>query len=319
MALILQPFGKSYPVPMKTPLIHSNPPFRMTYRLLIFSLSLLLFVGGCKKSSNSSDGSTNNGQSSATGKKGADFSTNMAYGSWNGDVVNLKTFWYYTWGTLQPSPSPQNCEFVSMFWGASNVTDANISAVQQLKAQGKVKYVLGFNEPNRADQSNMTVSQALALWPKLESIGLPLGSPAADWPTRQWIYDFLDSTIAEKKRVDFICVHMYVGTDDNGFVQTLQDLYNKYHLPIWITEFATADWNAGTKAANIYTPEQVLAFMQRLLPKLEGLSYVQRYSWFSGDPTGANLWSSALIDAKGNLTALGSWYANYKPNTLIAK
>src|SRR5260221_270282 len=168
-------------------------------------------------------------------KKGADFSTNMSYGTWNGDIVALKAFWYYTWGTPIPSPSPQNCEFLSFWWGKTIETPGNISAVQQLKAQGKVKYILGFNEPNRSDQSNMTVTQALALWPQLENIGLPLGSPAADWPTRQWIYDFLDSCIAEKKRVDFICVHMYAGTDDNSFVATLQDLYNNYHLPVWIS------------------------------------------------------------------------------------
>src|ERR1700754_4208511 len=304
----------------------------MTRYHLLPALALLLSLSACKKDSNpspinggSKDSTTNTtfptgpASPSGSGKKGADFSTNMAYGTWNGDIVALKAFWYYTWGTLLPSPSPQNCEFVSMFWGASNVTPANISAVQQLKVQGKAKYVLGFNEPNRSDQSNMTVSQALALWPQLESIGLPLGSPAADWPTRQWIYDFLDSCIAEKKRVDFICVHMYVGTDDNGFVQTLQDLYNKYHLPVWITEFATADWNASTPSANAYPPDQVLAFMKRLLPKLEGLSFVQRYSWFSGDPKGPQLWSSALIDANGNLTTLGSYYASYQPNTAIAK
>jgi hypothetical protein len=297
----------------------------MTRYHLLPALVLLLSFSACKKDSNPSSAnggskdSTTNTTSPGSGKKGADFSTNMAYGTWNGDIVALKAFWYYTWGTPLPSPSPQNCEFVSMFWGAANVTTANIAAVKQLKAQGKAKYVLGFNEPNRSDQSNMTVSQALAFWPQLESIGLPLGSPAADWPTRQWIYDFLDSCIAEKKRVDFICVHMYVGTDDNGFVQTLQDLYNKYHLPIWITEFATADWNATTPSANAYPPDQVLAFMQRLLPKLEALSFVQRYSWFSGDPKGPQLWSSALIDASGNLTALGSWYAGYQPNTAIAK
>jgi hypothetical protein len=301
----------------------------MTRFHLIPALALLLSLSACKKDSNPSAGngelkdSTTNIPPPTTpagsGKKGADFSTNMAYGTWNGDIVALKAFWYYTWGTPMPSPSPQNCEFVSMFWGAGNVTAANISAVQQLKAQGKVKYVLGFNEPNRSDQSNMTVSRALALWPQLESIGLPLGSPAADWPTRQWIYDFLDSCIKEKKRVDFICVHMYAGTDDNSFVQTLQDLYNKYHLPIWITEFATADWNAATPAANAFTPDQVLAYMKRLLPRLESLSFVQRYSWFSGDPKSTALWSSALIDASGNLTALGSWYAGYQSNTVIAK
>ena len=304
----------------------------MSRSLFIPALTLLFSLGACKKESTTP---TNGGPKDSTtnisppggptvpmgcGKKGADFSTNMKFGTWNGDIVALKAFWYYTWGTPLPSPSPQNCEFVSMFWGAANVTSANITAVQTLKAQGKVKYVLGFNEPNRGDQAIMTVSQALQLWPQLESIGLPLGSPAADWPTQKWIYDFLDSCITEKKRVDFICVHMYPGgLDDNSFVQTLVDLHNKYNKDIWITEFAVADWSATKLSDNDFTPDQVLAFMKRLLPKLEELPYVKRYSWFSGDPTTAPLWSSALIDANGSLTALGTWYANYQPNTAIAK
>ena len=241
----------------------------------------------------------------------------MTYGTWNSDIVNLKAFWYYTWGTPQPSPSPQNCEFVSMFWGPSNVTTANIAAVQQLKAQGQVKYVLGFNEPDQSGQSNMTVSRALALWPQLESIGLPLGSPATSWPTIQWFTDFMDSAAAEHLRVDFICVHMYVGTDDVSFVQTLQQVYNQYHLPIWITEFATADWNATTTASNQYTAAEALGYMQRLLPQLDSLPYVKRYSWFSGDPANAALWPSALIGANGQLTTMGSWYANHQSNTAI--
>ncbi len=288
---------------------------------------LLLAVAGCKKGNdtpaNGSVPQTGNPDSTSTTlpatsfKKGADFSTNNSNGSWNSDIVELKAFWYYTWGTPMPSPSPQNCEFVSMFWGSGNVTDPYISTVEQLKAQNSVKYVLGFNEPDRSDQSNMTVSQALSLWPKLESIGLPLGSPAASWPTNQWIYDFLDSAIAENLRVDFICVHMYVGTDDNNFVQVLQQLHAKYNLPIWITEFATADWNASSPAANQYTPADVLGFMQRLLPKLDSLGYVQRYSWFSGDPSSSALWPSALVDVNGKLTALGTWYAGYQPNSAI--
>src|SRR5580692_7344269 len=139
--------------------------------------AVILLCGSCKKSATPTTTSDTTA-AAATGKKGADFSTNMTYGTWNDDIVNLKAFWYYTWGTPQPTPSPQNCEFVSMFWGQPNVTAANIAAVQELKTQGQIKYVLGFNEPDQSGQSNMTVSQALALWPKLESIGLPLGSPA---------------------------------------------------------------------------------------------------------------------------------------------
>jgi hypothetical protein len=256
----------------------------------------------------------------STGKKGADFNTGNKNGSWYGNIINLQSHWFYTWGPDIPFElAPQNCEFVPMFWGKATVSPANIAYVQQLRGQGKAKFVLGFNEPDLGDQSNMSVADALAAWPKLESINLPLGSPATAWPTRQWLYDFMDQAIAQNKRIDFICVHMYVGTDDDAFVQVLEDLHNKYKKPIWITEFATAANDATTKAQNPYTPEMVLAFMQRLLPKLEALDYVQRYSWFSGDPTSARLWSSALVDASGNLTALGKWYSAYKPNTAIKK
>ncbi|OQP48907.1 glycosyl hydrolase [Niastella populi] len=290
---------------------------------VIPALALIVSLGACSKDANSpTDGETKdstNNPPAAPGKKGADFSTNMQYGAWNDDIVALKAHWYYTWGNKLHDASPKNCEFVPMFWGQADVNTSNINAVKALKDQGKIKYVLGFNEPNRADQSNMTVSQALKLWPQLESIGVPLGSPAADWPTRQWFYDFMDSCKAQNKRVDFICVHMYANVDENVYLNTLKDIYNKYKLPIWITEFAPADWNAQTPAANPYKPDQVLAFMQRLLPKLEQLDYVKRYSWFSGDPKSAQMWSSALIDVNGNLTDLGKWYASYQPNTAIAK
>jgi hypothetical protein len=299
----------------------------MIRHLLSSALVLILLLGSCRKSSDpphtggGGDADTTGAapQTPAAGshKKGADFNVYTQLGSYESNVVNLKAFWYYTWGTLVPVPTPQNCEFVSMFWGSGNMTDANITAIQQAKAQGTVKYVLGFNEPDHKDQSNMTVSQALAYWPQLESLGLPLGSPATSDPTVQWFSDFMDSVIAEKRRVDFICVHMYAGTDENNFVQTLQTVYNKYHLPIWITEFATADWSATTPSANRYTAADALGFMQRLLPKLDGLSFVQRYSWFSGDPSDPALWPSALIGADGKLTPLGQWYSNYQPNTAI--
>jgi hypothetical protein len=296
----------------------------MTRQLISSLLVLTLLFGGCSRNSDASptggntDSTGNNSTNPATSsKKGADFNVYTQYGNFETNVVNLKAFWYYTWGTLVPVPTPQNCEFVSMFWGSGNMTASNITAVQQSKAQGSVKYILGFNEPDRADQANMTVSQALAYWPQLESLGLPLGSPAPSYPTVQWFTDFMDSVAVGKRRVDFICLHMYAGTDDNAFVQTLQAVYNKYHLPIWITEFATADWNAATPAANQYSPANALGFMQRLLPKLDSLPYVQRYSWFSGDPNNANLWPSALIGTDGKLTTLGQWYSNYQPNTAI--
>ncbi|TDW96157.1 glycosyl hydrolase [Dinghuibacter silviterrae] len=286
-------------------------------KTVCFLATLAILVSCAKKSatpvttggSTDTTGSTTSTTHSA--KKGGCFSTNTTNGTWQGDLVSLNAQWFYTWGTPLPPSPPKGMEFVPMFWGAGNVTAANITLVQQMKTQGTAKYVLGFNEPDQSGQSNMTVSQALALWPQLESIGLPLGSPAVSYPTVTWFTEFMDSVAAEHLRVDFICVHMYVGLDANNFVQVLQTLYNQYHLPIWVTEFASADWNATSPTNNVYNAGQVLGFMQSLLPKLDSLSFVQRYSWFSGDPNSAALWPSAMVDANGQLTTLGSWYAGH--------
>lgn len=292
----------------------------MKMNLNVLYCAGIFLLGACAKSNEYKPNPSPVINYEVKGKKGADFSTNTKTGTWWGNTINVQAHWFYTWGLSVPTElAPQNCEFAPMFWNGASVTDDNLAYIKQLSAQGRAKYVLGFNEPDLADQANMTVSQALSYWPKLESLGLPLGSPAASWPTRQWIYDFMDSCKVQGKRVDFICVHMYVGTDENAFVQVLQDLYNKYKLPIWITEFATVANSANTMSDNPYTPAMVLGFMQRLLPKLEALSFVQRYSWFSGGPTSARLWSSGLIDAYGNLTTLGQWYANYQPNTQIKR
>lgn len=44
-----------------------------------------------------------------------------------------------------------------MIWGAASVTDASLA---QARAAGP--YLLGFNEPDMAQQSNMPVDQALS-------------------------------------------------------------------------------------------------------------------------------------------------------------
>lgn len=288
--------------------------------LNLLSLITVACLFSCAKSNEYIPAKTKVNKFVSTGKKGADFSINTTNGTWWGNTINLQSHWFYTWGLNIPIElAPQNCEFVPMFWGKTTVNETNITLAKQLKTNGRAVNILSFNEPDLKDQANMTVAEALALWPQLETIGLPLGSPVTSWPTRPWNYEFLDQAIAQGKRIDFIPVHMYVGTDDVAFVNILQALYDKYQKPIWITEFATVSEGAKVMSDNPYTPEMVLAFMKRLLPKLEALPFVHRYSWFSGSPTSARLWPSALIDQFGNLTALGKWYSEYKPNTEIKR
>ena len=39
-------------------------------------------------------------------------------------------------------------------------------------------------------------------------------------------------------RVDFIAIHWYAPPNADSFLKLIDDLYNMYQLPIWITEFA---------------------------------------------------------------------------------
>ncbi len=260
---------------------------------------------------------------SQTPKRGLGMSTATTTGTWHGNIVNSESHWYYTWGTTIPEAQepnmPASSEFVPMFWGAGNVNTNNINKLINLKNQGKIKYVLGFNEPDLSEEANMTVEQALNLWPQLESIGLPLVSPATSYPSLNpdsWFVQFMDGVQTRGLRVDYIAVHLYVGGNPGTYIKILQDVYAKYGKPIWITEFAVRDDNTGGNPANnMYTPEMILTFMQNLLPQLEALDFVYRYAWFNPSPTMAGLWPCALFNQNGSLNTLGEYYKSVPPNS----
>lgn len=255
-----------------------------------------------------------------TGKRGLGMSTSTSTGVWYENILNTHNNWYYTWGTTIPSAQeinmPANSEFVPMFWGAGNVNSSNINKLIALKNQGKIKYILGFNEPDLTEEANMTVEQALSLWPQLESIGLPLVSPATSYPSldpNSWFVRFMDGAIAQGRRIDYIAVHLYIGSNTGNYIKVLQEIYAKYQKPIWITEFAVRDDNTGgIPANNIYTQEMILSFMEDLLPQLEALDCIYRYAWFNPSPTMAGLWPCALFNSNGTLSILGNYYKTIK-------
>ncbi|HEX3854768.1 MAG TPA: glycosyl hydrolase [Polyangiaceae bacterium] len=74
--------------------------------------------------------------------------------------------------------------------------------------------LLGFNEPDGSDQSNIPVDEALRLWPDMQQPGVLLGSPAT--AAEGWEEDFMAAVAAQHLRVDFIAMHWY-GWDQNHF------------------------------------------------------------------------------------------------------
>lgn len=219
--------------------------------------------------------------------------------------------WYYNWGTAPSNTAPvRELDYVPMIWGAN--TDWLHTA-----AAADYHTVLGFNEPDFAEQSNISVPRAIELWPAFEeyrNTGGRIGSPAVAWD-----YGWLDQFMAGiDNQADFIAVHSYPGwTDAQGFIRLIQDLHDKYNKPIWVTEFAVASWPSQQSNHQSwgYTEQMVYDYMQTVLTFLNNAEYVERYAWFSfgqpdGNPYGedAGSYSALVVRHTGELTELGRLY-----------
>jgi Glycosyl hydrolase catalytic core len=240
-------------------------------------------------------------------------------GTWNVNrpkLLRAKPFWNYSWGTKRRTNQPRTAEFVPMVWGGwggMDGTQATMnSEVYPEIVSGKVKRLMGFNEPDSPKQASMSVEQALQMWPVLESMGVPLVSPATVDPTGAWMTEFMTKANERCLRIDYIAVHWYGSPNVEAFKSQMAAVYAKFGnpRPLLITEFAPADWSATTRAGNRFTPSMVLSFMKEVLPWMEQQNWIAGYAWFSfpiASPVG---YSSALFLADGQLTQLGKFYAS---------
>jgi hypothetical protein len=210
-------------------------------------------------------------------------------------IHSLNPKWYYTWGPTAVI-GLEDLPFTPMCWGSHGAPQKGVNA----------PVLLGFNEPDRTDQSNMSAAEALNLWPLLVSPARRLGSPAtAANPSKSgsWLEQFM----AGGPQVDFVCVHWYAPPNVDSFLKQIDAIYMKYKLPIWVTEFAVADW-AG-KYPGGYDVNLVQEFMKGACAGLESRDFVERYTWKTRNLADANLGTSSLFNDDGTLTALGTIYA----------
>ncbi len=221
--------------------------------------------------------------------------------------------WNYNWSTSpSSSTAAKNTEFVPMVWGAGSV---NANSLAQAKANGKT--LLTFNEPDLGEQSNMTVDQVLSLWPQLQATGMKLVSPAVAYggdTAGGWLDRFMSGASAKGYRVDAIALHWYGGDFNTANATTqLQNyitaVYNRYHKPIWLTEYALMRFGPTVTP----TADQQAAFVTSSTKMLEGLPFVERYSWFSfPTPTEGGL-GTGLYNTDGTATAMGQAYRKAGP------
>jgi hypothetical protein len=232
-------------------------------------------------------------------------------GTWYFDGVDaaladVGVSWYYTWqpGTAGVS-APASAQFVPMIWGADMVGQAVLGDT-----------LLGFNEPDVADQANMTVDRALTLWAQMVATGQRLGSPAVASNAAMaggWLDRFMTGTREHGLRVDFVALHWY-GSDFTDaraaaldLCEYLASVYDRYGKPIWLTEYALADFTRGVARATYPTRAQQKAFVDASVPMLDALPFVERYAWFALSDSGSGFRTGLYSDAS-TLTPAGAAY-----------
>lgn len=217
--------------------------------------------------------------------------------------------WFYHWGLDKPS-GEYDANFVPMFWG--NVTQAGINKVL---GYGDTTHVLGFNEPERTDQANLSVANAISKWQTLEAglngSGIKLVSPAVsdNGAGQQWLSAFMGQADNLGLQVDAVAFHWYGVNNPNNPVAAANQLlgrvdsyHNTYGKPVWLTEFALHDW--GGNYSDEVMREANRIFLDTVIPGLESRSYVDGYSfyqWFGdamlieGNPTTPTVVGDAYI------------------------
>lgn len=216
--------------------------------------------------------------------------------------------WLYNWNIEPPEKLPAGVEYIPMIYKDRSVTDELLAKVKSQARNHGYSELLGFNEPDAKTQGNTSVEKALDAWPRLEASGLRLGSPACVHPDNEWMTAFMKGVGERGLRVDFVCVHSYGGPSADSLVKRLEKVHALYKRPIWITEFAVGDWEAKSPEKNRHKPERIAEFVNELLPKLEAMDIVERYSWFHSGINGNALGTSSLFNPDGSLTVVGDAY-----------
>jgi hypothetical protein len=222
-----------------------------------------------------------------TDKKGIGLAESAGWG--DTQLQALHVAWYYSWGAS--SEVSTAVPFVPM-----------VFSLKTIKMAPHAPVLLGFNEPDNSKQSNLSVQDALAVWPQVASQAKRLGSPAmAGNPVSG---DWLPLFMKTNPKVDFVTLHWYKGADAGKFIKDVQAVCDAYQKPVWVTEFAPQTASQSKASPDKYSQAQVNQFIQETVHWMNSSPCVERFAWHD-----SKLGTSSLFDSKGDLTHTGKAYA----------
>jgi len=221
----------------------------------------------------------------------------------------LKVSWYYNWEQTETEPCSDGSGglFVPMVWGhtGSEQSSSGITAAVASFVAKHEPYVMGFNEPDNASQSNISVATAISLWPSFLNPAIQVVSPATQANTtgQSWFSSFMDQVNSASLRVDVVGVHWYGW--NSGSCESNASTLESYikgiekitgDRPIWITEWGCLNDSAPDTAT-------VVSFFKGAVAMFAKHPRIRRYAWY---PWSTN---NELNNSDGSLTDLGKVFA----------
>ena len=225
-------------------------------------------------------------------------------GGW---VGSYKTAWGYDWARNTDNKG-KDFVYVPMQHreGWPNLGTLH-KKYREWNAKNKSSFLLGFNEPDRPDQANMSVTRAIELWPRLMAMDIPLVSPAcAQGGENWWLNDFMDQHDGRGYRCEYAGGHWYSGPSVDNLFNHINNVQNQANgRPVWLTEFSVVDWSGGS---GNWSEESNYNFILEFLWRAESKNNLEKYAIFiftGGVPT--NPWD--LTNPRSNFSQNGSLHA----------
>jgi hypothetical protein len=230
---------------------------------------------------------------------------------YEGNAAQFGTSWAYNYDDHTTASLPAQFDFVPMidteYWEPISDLQSRDAGWVTGSAQG---YLLGYNEPDNPSYASTAPStnQALAAWPSLEGLNIPLVGPAMQNMEDSWETSFYHLIATNDYRVDYAAVHLYVPPNASSTISDCQSEYNTYGRPVWLTEFSPVDWNGNQG----WTEDDDYNFLAEFMWQAENQDWFKRYSIFPF--TGTNAlppYQSTTAGYRGNFFLTGSTLAPY--------
>ena len=239
------------------------------------------------------------------------------------DYAQFGLSWAYNYNDNTGVSLPASVNFAPMVWGPNwePISDLQSRDAGWL-AGAPPAWLMTYNEPDNSSQANMSVSAAIAAWPSLQALNVPLVGPAMQNMLDSWETSFYQAIASNGYRVDYSAAHLYVPPNASSVINDLQAVYNSDGRPVWLTEFSPVDWNGNQG----WTEDDDYNFLAEFMWLAEGQEWLKRYAIFPFSGSNPNPpYTSVAAGYRGNfflqdgatLSPYGELYSTWDGTTSL--